>query len=182
MTEVPHLTVSFDVHPSFCSFVCDLSRCSNLEMSSSSETSESGAPTQGPSTSARTSPSLSSAGKIVDGANYRVIHGKKENSNIIVSGDKSYLIEKSMLDKNTDDPLSATPIFYLKCQVRECLGRALIRKGVLRNKTDGKPHMCDRSHLAKIAVQEALNRMKERAQEEGTSSFVSRYTTEVFLL
>ena len=147
-------------------------------MNSSSELSESGASTPGPSTSATTPPSSSWSGKIVDGENYRVIRGKKENSNIIVSGDKSFLIEKSALDKNTDDPLSATPIFYLKCYVPKCLGRATIKKGVLRNKTDGKPHMCDRSHLAKIADQEALNRMKKLAQEEGTSSFVSRTTTD----
>ena len=147
-------------------------------MNSSSELSESGASTPGPSTSATTPPSSSWSGKIVDGENYRVIRGKKENSNIIVSGDKSFLIEKSALDKNTDDPLSATPIFYLKCYVPKCLGRATIKKGVLRNKTDGKPHMCDRSQLDKIAVQEAINRMKKRAREEGTSPFVSCTTTD----
>jgi len=144
-----------------------------FKTSKMSGTSESTSPT--PESSTSTSPSASWAGKLTDGENYRVIRGKKSNSNIIVSDDILYLIEKTVPDKNGEDPITPTYVYYLKCHDPNCLGRANIRKNVLRFKTEGKPHTCqdERSNLDKIAVQEALTRMKKRAQQEGTSCFVS---------
>ena len=126
--------------------------------------------------SGSTSPSWAS-GKITDGENYRVIRGQKANSKIIVSGDKSYLIEKSTLDKSAAESLEY--IYYLKCKDPDCLARAVIKKKVLEVKvSDLKRHTCtDRgAGLDKIAVQEALNRMKKRAREEGTTYYVSETT------
>ena len=129
-----------------------------------------------PSTgSEATSPSPSWAGKIENGDNYRVIRGKKSNSNIIVAGDKCYRIEKTTPDKSSEEMVRY--VYYLRCQDHNCLGTALIRTNILTEKTsDLKRHTCgdQNSTLDKIAIQEALNRMKKRAREEGTTYYVRK--------
>ena len=134
-------------------------------------------PPSGTSSTSSGSGSTSSSwasGKITDGENYRVIRGHKANSKIIVSGDKSYTIEKSTLDKSATNSLEY--IYYLRCKDHDCLARAVIKKKVLEVKvSDLRRHTCNErgSGLDKIAVQEALNRMKKRAREEGTTYYVS---------
>ena len=132
-------------------------------------------PSEGSSTSTSGSASTSSTwtSKLEDGENYRVIRGKKANSKIIVSGDKCYLVEKTTPDKSATGEVRN--IYYLKCHDPDCLGRAVIKKKVLELKTtDNKRHTCQEAGagLDKIAIQEALNRMKKRAREEGSTYYV----------
>ena len=137
--------------------------------------SESAPPSESSTTSA--SRPTSWAGKLSDGENYRVIRGKKANSKIIVSGDKCYLIEKSSADKSSSELLGH--VYYLKCQDPDCLARAIIKRNVLELKTsDERRHTCseENSMLDKIAIQEALNRMKSRARVEGTTYYVSVFS------
>jgi len=133
---------------------------------SSSSTSGSSSSTSGSSSSW--------SGNLSDGQNYRVIRGKKANSKIIVSGDKCYLIEKITADRSSGE--SGENIYYLRCQDDNCLARAIIKKKVLEVKvSEQKRHTCNESGslLDKIAVQEALNRMKKRARVEGSTYYVS---------
>ena len=144
-----------------------LPTCTKVEMSAPPESSPA------PSGSSSGTPAPSWAGRIEDGENYRVIRGKKAKSNIIVAGDKSYLIEKTVPDTSSAE--SVRYVYYLRCQDHDCLARAVIRRNVLDEKTSElKRHTCGNGSaiLDKIAIQEALNRMKMRARQEGTTYYV----------
>ena len=135
-----------------------------------SQASSSSSPS-GPASSSSSRPS------ITDGDNYRVIRGKKATSKVIVYEDKCYLIEKPGVEKNSGEALPQ-PVFYLKCKYSPtCQARAVIRKNKLEIKSTDKLHTCQETNgasLDKIAVQEALNKMKRRAREEGSTFYVSK--------
>ena len=137
-----------------------------------------------PRSSSGSSPGSSPRPCITDGDNYRVIRGKKATSKIIVYEDKCYLIEKPGVEKISGEGLPQ-PVFYLKCKYSpSCQARAVIKKNKLEIRSTDKLHTCQENfgaNLDKIAVQEALNKMKTRARVEGSTFYVSVEVVFVFV-
>ena len=114
----------------------------------------------------------SGAPPLTDGLNYRVTQGKHRHSCLIVQGNFIYTLNKT--DCNRGDEENA--IYYLQCKYDTCLARAIIKNGHLQAHSQERvPHTCEVNEgagLQKIAAQEALNRMKTRAEKEATTFWV----------
>ena len=106
-----------------------------------------------------------------DGLNFRVIQGKHANSKLIVQDEFAFVVEKY------DTSRASGPVMYIKCRYSSCPARGVIKNNILEIKNvERNEHTCvrtDGASLAKIAVQELLNKMKNRAATEGTTFYVS---------
>lgn len=114
---------------------------------------------------------------ITDGINYHVMPGKHTNSKVIVHSERCYLIDKT--EKNAKNET----VYYVKCKVPSCPARGHIKQKKFAM-SDKFQHDCDQNsgaHIHKIVIQDVLNRMKDRAQSEGTSYFVSLTINTVIL-
>ena len=112
----------------------------------------------------------SGAPPLTDGLNYRVTQGKHRHSRLIVHGNFIYTLNAT--DCNRGDEENA--IYYLQCKYDSCLARAIIKNGFLEVQ-ERVPHSCEVNEgagLHRIAAQEALNRMKTRAEKEATTFWV----------
>jgi hypothetical protein len=77
-----------------------------------------------------------------------------------------YIREKLVIQDNK-------VLHYMKCRTYGCKARAQIKDRVMKLK-ENKPHTCDarRGVYDRVQYQQALNRMKQRAQKEASSYLV----------